>query len=152
MKILLAIDDSDFSKAAVDTLIQQVRPENAEVHVMHVVESIRLMPPYLGFGAGPAFPGEFTSILEDWRKHGQELVAEAAARLQAAGFKTTTSICDDDAKNAILSFAEEWHAGLIVVGSHGRKGIDRFLLGSVSDALARHAHCSVMIVRSARAA
>jgi nucleotide-binding universal stress UspA family protein len=47
----------------------------------------------------------------------------------------------------ILDTAAKWHADLIVIGSHGRKGLDRFLLGSVSEAVARHAPCSVQIVR-----
>lgn len=47
----------------------------------------------------------------------------------------------------ILDCATEWRADLIVVGSHGRKGVTRFVLGSVSEAVARHAHCSVEIAR-----
>jgi nucleotide-binding universal stress UspA family protein len=47
----------------------------------------------------------------------------------------------------ILDDAEKWPADLIVLGSHGLKGLNRFLLGSVSDAVSRHAACSVQVVR-----
>ena len=54
---------------------------------------------------------------------------------------------EDGAKNAILAEAAEWGADLIVLGSHGRRGFDRFQLGSVSEAIAMHAQCSVEIIR-----
>jgi nucleotide-binding universal stress UspA family protein len=50
-------------------------------------------------------------------------------------------------KEVILDEAQKWGADLIVVGSHGRRGIKRFLLGSVSEAVAMNAHCSVVVVR-----
>jgi|SRR5579859_155749 len=147
MKILLAVDDSDFSKAATEMLIREIRPENTEVHVFHVVESIKLMPPTYNFGAGPGFVQDFTSIIQEWRKHGEALVSRTAKLLQSAGFKTNTMVREGDAKISILEYADEWRPDLIMVGSHGRKGLDRFLLGSVSDSVARHAHCSIQIVR-----
>ena len=53
-------------------------------------------------------------------------------------------------KELIVQSAEEWGANLIVCGSHGRRGLSRFLLGSVSEAVATHAHCSVEIIRHIR--
>ncbi len=47
----------------------------------------------------------------------------------------------------ILDVANEWHADMIILGSHGRSGLGRFLLGSVSDGVVRHAHCSVEVIR-----
>ena len=63
------------------------------------------------------------------------------------GLKVIAALEVGDAKSRILDVAEEWHADLIVLGSHGRKGVNRFLMGSVSEAVARHACCSVEIVR-----
>jgi nucleotide-binding universal stress UspA family protein len=68
-------------------------------------------------------------------------------RLRSAGFDASTSVREGDPKMVILDCATEWRTDLIVVGSHGRKGLTRFVLGSVSEAVARHAHCSVEIVR-----
>ena len=59
----------------------------------------------------------------------------------------TTAVVLGFPKLVILDQAREWRADLIVVGSHGRKGLEHFLMGSVSEAVARHAACSVEIVR-----
>jgi len=62
-------------------------------------------------------------------------------------FKVDSVIDKGDVKETILDSAIQWHADLIVVGSHGSGGVRRFLLGSVAEAVARHAPCSVEIVR-----
>ena len=147
MKILLAIDDSEFSKAAVDTVVKQFRPVNNEVHVVHVVESLHLAPRYVGLGVGPSVPADFAGLIEEWLDRADDLVGQTAKQLESAGFEVATTVKEGEAKREILEFAEEWRPDLIALGSHGRKGIDRFLLGSVSDAVARHAGCSVLIVR-----
>jgi len=67
--------------------------------------------------------------------------------LRKAGFKADWAILGGAAKSKIIDHAAKWHADLIVLGSHGYTGMERFLLGSVSDAVARHARCSVEIVR-----
>jgi nucleotide-binding universal stress UspA family protein len=64
-----------------------------------------------------------------------------------AQLKVITETKDGRAKDVILDEAETWGADLIVVGSHGYHGLRRFLLGSVSQAVAAHAPCSVEIVR-----
>ena len=147
MKILLAIDGSDCSNAAVEALVTQYKPQDTEVLVMNVVESLKLMPVSYGFGTGPIFPESYVAIAQQWRTEGEKLVAEAADRLQSAGFKTSTSVEEGDARERILDCAEKWRPDVILVGSHGRRGMDRLLLGSVSEAIARHAGCSVEIVR-----
>ena len=63
-------------------------------------------------------------------------------------FEITTETVEGSPKRVILDEAERWDAELIVVGSHGRRGLQRFLLGSVSQAVALHAPCSVEIVRA----
>jgi nucleotide-binding universal stress UspA family protein len=75
------------------------------------------------------------------------LAAKAAGALRSAGVNVTTAVVQGDPKSIILDNAKTWGADLIVLGSHGRKGLERFLVGSVSEAVLRHAHCSVEIVR-----
>jgi nucleotide-binding universal stress UspA family protein len=74
-------------------------------------------------------------------------VAKTAAFLRAQGLQVTTSVELGNPKSKIIGDAAEWHADLIALGSHGQTGLERFLMGSVSDTVARHAHCSVQIVR-----
>jgi nucleotide-binding universal stress UspA family protein len=75
------------------------------------------------------------------------LVTKVADELRFKNLKVTTTVEQGDAKSKIIDWASKWRADLIVVGSHGRKGLEHFLLGSVSEAVARHAGCSVEIVR-----
>lgn len=87
MKILLAIDGSTCSGAAIDALIKQYKPEDTEVLVVHVVDSLKLMPVTYGFGVGPAFVQDYTAIAQQWRSEGEALLSRTATRLQAAGLR-----------------------------------------------------------------
>jgi len=143
MRILLAIDDSNFSEAAIEAVIEQARPHGTEVWVLHVVES----PPLLVARELGGYEPALENALEFQKQHAEAVVAKAADLLRARGLKVTAALEMGDPKSRILDVAEEWRADLIVLGSHGRKGLNRFLMGSVSDAVARHACCSVEIVR-----
>jgi nucleotide-binding universal stress UspA family protein len=143
MKILLAIDDSKYAQTAIDQIIAQTRAQGAEVKVLHVIEPVPVFTDGESSGYGP----EFIVLQKEQEKRAEELVSRAAKTLRAAGCKVTTAVELGFPKVAILDQAREWHADLIVVGSHGRKGLEHFLMGSVSDAVARHADCSVEIVR-----
>jgi nucleotide-binding universal stress UspA family protein len=136
----LAIDDSKFSQAATEAVTAQAKPQEAEVRVLHVVEPIPIYPDGQAWGYGSEFTAEE-------RKEAEGLVARAGQRLRDAGFQVTTAIEEGNPKVVIIDSATEWAADLIILGSHGRKGLDRFLIGSVSEAVARHARCSVQIVR-----
>jgi nucleotide-binding universal stress UspA family protein len=140
MKVLLAIDDSRFSEAAAQALVAQMRMPDTEVRLLHVVEPIAAsVPPQMSAGYAPE--------LEDQVKKGRELLDRTAKTLRAAGFKVDTAVEKGDIRETIIDSAAEWHADLIIIGSHGRKGIRRFLLGTVAEFVARHAPCSVEIVR-----
>ncbi len=141
MKIILAIDDSKFSEAATKRLAAQFQPQDNEVRVLHVVEPIVISePPQMSAGYYPE--------LGDRLPQARELVDRVGKTLSSAGFRVTTAVATGDARSIILENAAEWNADLIVLGSHGRKGLERFFLGSVSEAVARHASCSVLIVRT----
>lgn len=149
MKLLLAIDDSRFAEAAIQTVLSQVRQDHTQVLVVHALDWSGLMPsPFPPVGVQPMLSvPRLESIIESETQRAHDLVKTAAERLRSAGFDSSVSIREGDPKMVILDCATEWKADLIVVGSHGRKGLTRFLLGSVSDAVARHAHCSVEIAR-----
>jgi nucleotide-binding universal stress UspA family protein len=152
MRVLLAIDDSECSAAATRAVIGQFVPKQTEVLVLHSDEWPKGMPSQLAFAEGSAAAQSILSLHDLRRRDAGALVASTAAQLRAAGFTTTTSVRDGDARKAILVAAQEWRADLVVMGSHGKKGVDRLILGSVSDSVARYAPCSVEIVRSASSA
>jgi nucleotide-binding universal stress UspA family protein len=136
MKLLLAIDGSRYSEAATHAVIAQYQPQGTQIKVLNVVDLPLPIP---------------TSDAAGFRKlslkHGQELVQQAERVLSKAGYKTQTAVEEGDPKSKILDQAKKWKADLIVMGSHGRKGLNRFLVGSVAQTVSRHAACSVEIVR-----
>jgi nucleotide-binding universal stress UspA family protein len=147
MKILLAIDESDCSQAATRAVIAQFPPERTEVLVVHADDWPNRLPTSLAFAEGPAAASDILELRDERQRFGQELVARAGQQLQTAGFKTSTAVREGDPRHEILNAASEWIPDVIVLGSHGRRGMDRFLLGSVSESIVRHAPCSVEIVR-----
>jgi len=140
MKILMGIDDSKFSEDVLRAMVTQFRTENTEVRVLHVLQPIAPAPPQMAPGYAPE--------LEDQKKPARELVERIAKELRSAGFKVDTAVEVGDIRETIIDSAADWDADLIVVGSHGQSGIQRFLLGSVAEFVARHAKCSVEIVRT----
>jgi nucleotide-binding universal stress UspA family protein len=148
MKILLAIDTSAFADAAVQAVIEQFSPRGNEVRVFHAGEWLQHLPLSYFFAQGPEAATAVMSAKDEILRAADEHVREMATRLRAAHFAVTTEIVPEgDPRTAILDAAEKWPADLIVVGSHGRSGLDRFLLGSVSERVVRHAPCSVEVVR-----
>ena len=140
MKIVIAVDDSEFSKDVLQATVKQFRTENTEVRVLHVLQPIAPAAPEMAAGYAPE--------LEVQKKPASELVDRIAKELVSAGFKVKTGVEIGDIRETIIESAAAWNADLIVVGSHGRRGIRRFTLGSVAEFVARHAKCSVEIVRT----
>ena len=138
MKILMGVDDSEFSGDVLRAVVAQFRAEHTKVRVLHVLQTTA--PPQMAPGYAPE--------LDDQRKPAQELVERIANELRGAGFEVETAVEVGDIREKIIDRASDWGADLIVVGSHGRSGIQRFLLGSVAEFVARNAHCSVEIVRT----
>lgn len=145
MKILLAIDGSKYSEAATQAVASQINPKGAEVLILQAVEPLMFStPPQMSPGYAP----EMAEQREERLKDAKASVAAATKILQGAGFAASTRVVEADARTAILDVAAESRADLIVLGSHGRRGLMRFLLGSVAESVARHAQCSVLIARA----
>jgi nucleotide-binding universal stress UspA family protein len=146
MKVLLATDGSDCSKAAVNSIAERPWPEGSEVKIVYAMEI-----PYVPTTETWVLPDSYYKELERVTKEQAEAAVKyAAERIRSrrtAGLEVTTMIKSGSPKEVILDEAESWDADLIVLGSHGYGGWRRFLLGSVSHAVATHAHCSVEIVR-----
>jgi len=143
MRITLAVDGSKFSNAAVQAVIAQAQPKVTEIRVLHVAE----LPTLLVIREMGGYDSTLDKACEAERKQAQGLVEKTVELLRSKGLKATGTVEEGDAKSKILEAAKDWPADLIVLGSHGRKGLEHFLMGSVSEAVARHAACSVEIVR-----
>ncbi len=150
MKILLAVDGSPHSEAAVREVAQRPWPAGSQLRIISVVEL-----PFVPTPEAWALPATYYAELE---KAGQEQAQAALDKAveqirasQGGRLEITTARLNGQAKDMILDEAEQWGADLIMLGSHGYRGWQRFLLGSVSQAVAAHAKCSVEIVRSRQA-
>jgi nucleotide-binding universal stress UspA family protein len=146
MKILLAVDGSTFSQAAAESMANRPLPPNSEVKIITVIEPFQ---PYMA--ETWAMPADFYDDLESSAKaRADDDLNKAMKAFQPSenkGVTVTTEAIRGYAKGAIVDEAERWGADLVVVGSHGYTGFRRLLLGSVSQAVASHAPCSVEIVR-----
>ena len=147
MKILVAVDGSPYSDAALDEVAQRPWPKGSEILIITAYE--------FSFAATPevwALPPDYYEQLERAvRVHAESIIEGAVAKL-------TKALCADitvkgkavagSPKRVIADEAGAWKADLIVVGSHGYPAWERLLLGSVSQAVVSHAKCSVEVVRN----
>ena len=146
MKILLALDGSIHSKATVEDVAKRLFSPNTHVRIVSAYEKGSLITPMGPLGAAK----EVYTIGNKYALNAAKKVIETAAKILSEKNPTltiTTKAIQDSPKSAILNEAERFGADLIVVGSHGAGPVGRFLLGSVSQAVALHAKCSVEIVR-----
>ena len=140
MKILVAIDDSKHSEAAINIVANYFKPQTTEVRILHVLTPVvPTAPPEMSRGYAPE--------LEQQGIQAHALLDKYVQRLRAAGFKVDSALENGDVRECIIDSAARWHADLILLGSRGHKGMGRLLLGSVAESVVRHAHCSVLVVR-----
>jgi nucleotide-binding universal stress UspA family protein len=145
MRILLAIDGSPSSDAAVDEVCRRPWPPGSEIRLVTVRTSVELTQ----LREITHQPMSYDDILEQTGWEAASFLDDAATKLEqrAPDLRVIPVILEGRTKDVILDESESWGADLIVVGSHGYGAIRRFFLGSVSLAIALHATCSVEIVR-----
>lgn len=149
MKILLAVDGSPCSDAAVEEVAQRPWPEKSSVKVLTAFEMPT--PPTPEAWAIPLT--YYDDIDVALRKQASTIVDRAIQTLKSKLDKNIAidgQMAPGSPRVVILDEAEDWGADLIVVGSHGYRAWERFLLGSVSQSVVSHAKCSVDVVRCRR--
>lgn len=135
--LLVATDGSPPAEAAVERAVALAAAVDADLRAVSVVDTMAYGLADVGSGVA------LEALREDAEGH-VGAVAEAAA---AAGVDCTTAVRTGEPARAIAEHAEETGVDLVVVGTHGRRGVSRFLLGSVAERVARTAPVSVLIVR-----
>ena len=143
MKILIAVDDSPHSARAVRFVTRMRWPAGSRVLVANVMVPA-LTPAAAGVESGVPL---LIEVSEPQRKHAAELVAKAEAELREAGIASEGRTPTGDAREALLRLIGDERVDLVVMGSHGRTGLSKLLLGSVSSHLVTHARCSVLVVK-----
>lgn len=144
-KILVGFDGSAGSVHSIDTIIAREWPANTEVRLLAVADSTVL-------GSIGRFSPQITDAAVEAKfasQWAETLAAESLDRLEKAGITATVAVTFGNPKLKIIEEAEHWDADAIFVGPHcAPNSFERFLLGSVSAAVAARAHCSVEVVRS----
>lgn len=133
MRILVPVDGSDRSKAALEEALELF--PDAEVHVLHVVQVKTI--------SGDETKTGYELSLEE----GNEILDSATATAADYGRTVETEMIEGNAAKLIISYAEANDIDHVVMGSTGRSGVSRLLLGSVAESVTRRAPCSVTIVR-----
>jgi nucleotide-binding universal stress UspA family protein len=143
MKIMVGVDDSPHSRAAVEFVRKMAWPKESRVLVVSAVQSVVAVYAEAYAGATPYVD----PMNEELVRFHQETVAGAERELQTAGLRTEAKILHGDPRTALVEAARTERADLLVVGSHGRTGMAKLLMGSVAAHVAAHAPCSVMVVK-----
>lgn len=139
--ILCPIDFSETSSEALEYTIQLAKANSASVHLLTVMEPLVF---------NETIPDNYAKIADEMREAREHLLDKTAEELQvvAPHVKITTQLITQfDAADAILEVATENAIDLIVMGSHGRRGLSRVLMGSVAESVMREANCPVLILK-----
>ncbi len=150
MKVLVASDGSECSIAALNSVAARPWPAGTAFKVIGVEELVVLETPASASSLSSIYPASLLEeLLADSRARAVSAVEGGKKILEHAGLKALGQqpIPMGDPRTIILDSAQSWPADLVVLGSHGRRGLDRFLMGSVAESVAVHAHCSVEVIR-----
>ena len=150
--VLLATDGSEEASLATGAAVEISDKTGSELHVIHVYGVVPIYPLYPEAtrpeGAelvDPLLEEELASLSEQRAREVLDAVVEEVQ--SAGGTVAQVHLREGGVPHEIVALAEDTGIGLIVVGSRGHGGIRRALMGSVSDAVVRHAHCPVLVVR-----
>lgn len=143
-RILVPVDGSSTSDAALHEAIELVRDQQAGLRIVHVIEEVV-----------PMWDVEWLNINEirqALREAGQRMLAKAEAVAREAGITAETRLIEAKSPGAriasmIAEEAEKWPADLIVIGTHGRRGVDHLLMGSVAEGVVRISPVPVLLIR-----
>jgi nucleotide-binding universal stress UspA family protein len=146
MKILLAVDGSPNSEAAISEVAGRPWPPGSEVRVITAVET----PVIVGMEPWAATPVYFEQLEKSVKEGARSVLDAALSKLSTTADKSLKvggEVLEGPASQMIVDEAQKWGADLIVMGSRGLGAWNRLFLGSVSSAVVHHAKCSVEIVR-----
>src|SRR5208337_2532819 len=140
-RILCPIDFSEFSEKAYDYAQSLAWHYKATLFLQHVIDSLTPYYPY------HAFPGAYDQMCQNLRADAEQQLEEFGKTHSWRGIQPRCDVQDGVATDLILSFADAQAVNLIVMGTHGLRGIDHLTLGSVTEKVLRKARCPVLAVR-----
>jgi len=140
--IVIATDGSENTQKAISYGIEIAKLSGATVHALYVVDTS-------SFSSIPmSTEGGWEAMYEILKTEGEKAVSDVKSQGEASGIEVKTVVLEGHPINEIVEFAEKNEADLIVMGTLGKTGLDRFLLGSVAEKVVRNSKVPVMVVRS----
>ena len=136
-QILVPTDGSPASDAAIEHAIDLARQYDATLHALYVVDGAA----YSTLEAGAQV------VVDALESEGEEATRRVAAAAERAGVGCETTVATGTAYSAIRDYVDERAIDMVVMGTHGRKGLDRYLLGSVTERVVRTSDVPVLTVR-----
>ena len=145
MKVLIGVDDSKHAEATLEFVKKMRWPADTS---MIVASAVHLPAGAYSESFAPIAVdmGVWLEELTAWHK---EVTVQATRTLTDAGLKAEGRVLQGDPREALIDLARQERVDLIVVGSHGRTGLTKFLMGSVASHVVTHAPCTVTVVRPA---
>ncbi len=143
MKILIGVDDSAHSKAALEYVKSIQWPAGTKVIVF--AASVPAIAYSVAEAGGMSW---MQTAEEEMTVHAQEVTARAERELRDAGLATEARVVQGDPREALVEAARTMRADMVVVGSHGRTGFGKLLMGSVASHAVAHAPCTVTVVKT----
>jgi nucleotide-binding universal stress UspA family protein len=141
MKLLIGVDDSPYSEAAVEFMRTMQWPK--DTHAIVVSSVARLVP--ISPELMAAVPME--DLLSETRKQVEALVERYERKLRNDSLRVEVRILTGDPRATLIELAKDERVDLIIVGSHGRTGLEKLLMGSVASHVVNHAPCSTLVVK-----
>lgn len=141
-RILYATDFSPASRPALAVACEWAQRDGARLLILHV-----LTPPSPFVGGGRSAPASYLELLAAARHDAHRRLAVWLARTRASGIRAETKLVEGGPAVEIVKVAGRWHADVVVIGSHGRTGVSRFLLGSVAEQVVTRSTRPVLTVR-----
>ncbi|MDP3103859.1 MAG: universal stress protein [Candidatus Methanoperedens sp.] len=138
-KILIATDGSEYTKNSIDYGIELAKNTQAALHVLYVIDTA-------AFASIP-MDAAWESMYELLKKEGDEATRYAAEKAEAEGLTVEKLTVEGHPAEEIIKYAEKNSVNIIVMGTLGKSGLDRFLLGSVAEKVVRASKIPVLIVR-----
>ncbi|WNC95062.1 universal stress protein [Paraburkholderia sp. FT54] len=145
-KIMVAVDGSETSKQALNEAVRVAALSHGKLHAVYVIDLAAALFPYAG---------DFDSnvMMDAFRRDGREALEDAEARFAKAGVSGATELVEtghigEEVAHRLLTCAQRLGADLAVIGTHGRRGVRRAILGSVAERFVRLSECPVLLVRT----
>jgi nucleotide-binding universal stress UspA family protein len=144
-RIFVPVDGSPTSNLGLKEAIRLAKSQRAQLQLVHVLDQRHLAAPV------PEFGSYLENVLPELKKSGRRILDKAQAAVQKHGLKSTTVLIETftaPAATPLVRQARKWRADLLVIGTHGRRGVSRLLLGSDAEQILRNSPVPVLLVRA----